>query len=183
MPNDIIDPLNLSHLRLTINVLRAGEGGWWICSDSYLGETLSCNSQGFYIMRSAERTVNWLLIKLLDHLLGKCMTKCWCTESDLHNQVWIWLIIQYKTTLINGNFKKSHSDSWYKKKSTSSANNEMGGNVLGKSICSVLLMVPVSDKDFFFQDGNNGKQMQKHLPEGQAIAALPKCQVCRIESI
>lgn len=37
----------------------------------------------------------------------------------------------------------------------------------------MLLMVPVSDKDFF-QEGNNGKQMQKHLPEGQAMAAFPK---------
>lgn len=68
------------------------------------------------------------------------------------------------------------------KKNTSSINNEVGGNVLGKSICSMLLMVPVSDKDFF-QEGNNGKQMQKRLPEGWGMAALPKCQACRLESI
>lgn len=81
---------------------------------------------------------------------------------------------------------KNHTltlDTKKKKKSTSSTNYEMGGNVLGKSICSMLLMVPVSDKDFFFQEGNNGKQMQKHLAEGQAMAAFPKCQVCRTESI
>jgi len=35
------------------------------------------------------------------------------------------------------------------KKNTSSINNRVGGNVLGKSICSTLLMVPVSDKDYF----------------------------------
>lgn len=36
------------------------------------------------------------------------------------------------------------------KKNTSSINNETGGNVSGKSICSMLLMVPVSDNFFFF---------------------------------
>lgn len=77
---------------------------------------------------------------------------------------------------------KNRSLTFDTKRNTSSINNEIGGNVLGKSICSMLLMVPVSDKDFF-QEGNNGKQMQKHLPEGQAMAAFPKCQVCRVESI
>lgn len=37
------------------------------------------------------------------------------------------------------------------KKNTSSINNETGGNVSGKSICSMLLMVPVSDNFFFFK--------------------------------
>lgn len=36
------------------------------------------------------------------------------------------------------------------RKNTSSINNEIGGNVAGKSICSMLLMVPVSDKFWFF---------------------------------
>lgn len=77
----------------------------------------------------------------------------------------------------------NHSLTGNTKKNTCSISNEMGGNVLGKSICSMLLMVPVSDKDFFFQDKNNGKQMQKHLPEGQGMAAFPKRQMCRVESI
>jgi len=46
----------------------------------------------------------------------------------------------------------------------------------------MLLVVPVSYKDFFLE-GNNGKQVLKHLPEVQGMAAFPKHQVCRAESV